>query len=270
MSSTMNDDENVDDWDGLVQYGREFKADEEDDENSYAESDSDEKLDDNQTNLKKEKKKRKFEELKKAVKLSKSKLAHDDAPSSSSRPTFFDSLKADSTLHQSVEPSDFIEISDSLDANIKCDIVKAILSVLPRFKKMIKNRSASSEVKGCPLIVIVTLSAIRATEIVKSVSKHLHVKIAKLFAKHIKIQKQIDDLNEYMYPVAIGTPARLNKLIELGALHLSKTRGVIIDGSHKDQKEFSLTTLPGVSEDFSTLIERSVQPELGHLKLCYV
>ena len=52
----------------------------------------------------------------------------------------------------------------------------------------------------------------------------LKCKIAKLFAKHFKVQDQIDLLSKQYFPVAVGTPNRLSKLVELGALSLSAVK----------------------------------------------
>ena len=52
----------------------------------------------------------------------------------------------------------------------------------------------------------------------------LKCKIAKLFAKHFKVQDQIDLLSKQYFPVAVGTPNRLAKLVELGALSLSRVK----------------------------------------------
>lgn len=52
----------------------------------------------------------------------------------------------------------------------------------------------------------------------------LKCKIAKLFAKHFKVQDQIDLLSKQYFPVAVGTPNRLAKLVELGALSLCRVK----------------------------------------------
>lgn len=52
----------------------------------------------------------------------------------------------------------------------------------------------------------------------------LKCKIAKLFAKHFKVQDQVDLLSKQYFPVAVGTPNRLSKLVELGALSLSRVK----------------------------------------------
>lgn len=45
-----------------------------------------------------------------------------------------------------------------------------------------------------------------------------------MFAKHFKVQDQIDLLSKQYFPVAVGTPNRLAKLVELGALSLSRVK----------------------------------------------
>jgi hypothetical protein len=101
----------------------------------------------------------------------------------------------------------------------------------------------------------------------KSISKQFHCKIAKLFAKHIKIQEQIEYLNMYNFPIAIGTPHRLNKLLEVGSLQLSKTKFILLDDTYKDQKNFSLATLPSINKDLVHLFKDNIYPEMNHIKL---
>jgi hypothetical protein len=126
--------------------------------------------------------------------------------------------------------------------------IRALSVGLPNYKKLLLGSSNNSGKKGtkednktstltsndygCPVVLIICASANRATEIVKSISARLiKCKIGKLFAKHFKITEQIELLSKEIYPVCIGTPNRLNKLIEMGALHLSKVKAVLIDST---------------------------------------
>lgn len=211
-----------------------------------------------------EKRKRRLIELKEAAKRANISFAE----SSNTNPTSAQSVvpwDSSSTLATLFDEEDFFDCKANSNENITCPFINAILSGLPKFKAMIKKRS-DVDVRGHPLILIITMSAIRATEVVASISNKLNCKIAKLFAKHIKIQEQIEYLNKDVYPIAIGTPHRLHKLLELGALSLSKTRLVIMD-SQLDQKQFSLFTLPGVKDDFALLMEKYVADEMDHIKL---
>lgn len=204
----MNDDELTDDWDGRIDIDASFVPDViADVNNDEVEDDFNNNNNDNTQNnwdSKRINKKRKFEKLKEAVKNAKSSNNNTSITATTEKVAnpFFDSIEPQSPLIQLFGREDFIDwnsISTTKDkiSSIPCNFTKAICVVLPRFKKMIKTRNAN-EVKGCPLIVIVAMSAIRATEILNSISKQLKCRIAKLFAKHIKIQQQIDYLNSHV------------------------------------------------------------------------
>ena len=164
------------------------------------------------------------------------------------------------------QPQDFLDATSLINPNLPCLFRNAILTAIPGFKKLIKK--SVSDVNGCPLVIIVSISAIRCSEICQIISSQIHCKIAKLFAKHIKIPEQIEMLNNSRYPIAIGTPNRLCKLLEYGALQLVKTKLLIID-TFADKKDFTVVTLPGVSNDFTLFMEKYIAtyPEV---KLCCV
>jgi len=78
--------------------------------------------------------------------------------------------------------------------------------------------------------------------------------VAKLFAKHIKIEDSIKFLKSTRTGIAVGTPTRLkdladhgmytltfssvdSKLWVLGALALDRLERIVIDASHIDQKK---------------------------------
>jgi len=71
------------------------------------------------------------------------------------------------------------------------------------------------------------------------------------------------------FPLAIGTPNRLCKLIEVGALSLSKTKVVLID-MKKNVKGSNILTMPDVKKDFYELLTSGIVPEVSHIKLALV
>ena len=103
-------------------------------------------------------------------------------------------------------------------------------------------------------------SAARATEVIKDISKVFKVKIAKLYAKHFKVHEQVKMLQEKIV-IGVGTPNRLNKLIEVGALSLAETEILVID-SHKDSKNFTILTLPEVKNDLYNFLRGNVAKDL--------
>ena len=88
-----------------------------------------------------------------------------------------------------------------------------------------------------PSVLILCISAIRCTELLKYVSEStvinrplsdLHVFIPKLFGKHIKVEEQKKALQRKS-SIAIGVPNRVLKLAEEGVLNLSNISLIIID-----------------------------------------
>ena len=118
----------------------------------------------------------------------------------------------------------------------------------------------STDEMGCPVVLILCAGAKRATTVINGLSKKIHCKISKLFAKHIKIPEQVEALAKHHYPIAVGTPNRVEKLLELGALCLRNVDLVIVDVD-EDAKHYSILNLPGVAEDFYKLVGNWVSKE---------
>lgn len=132
--------------------------------------------------------------------------------------------------------------------------VQSIMNGIASYKKIIvKNSMKDKNELGSSIVVILCSSAIRATKIIKDLSKCLKCRVAKLFAKHLKVHEQIELLSKEYYPVAVATPNRFLKLIELGAVSLNSTALVLVDGT-EDTKKFTISTLNGVKEDFYKLL----------------
>ena len=157
-------------------------------------------------------------------------------------------------LKFSLTESNFFDPSKSLHAQAKssCIFVNSIAASIPAFRKALGAETKSSDENGSPIVLVVCASAHRSTDIINSMSngegkpnvyflevsvsisanlcRHkfvsvgLKCKIAKLFAKHFKVQDQVDLLSKQYFPVAVGTPNRLSKLVELGALSLSRVK----------------------------------------------
>jgi protein CMS1 len=151
--------------------------------------------------------------------------------------------------------------------------IRALSTSLPNYRKLLAAEgctNVASEDLGSPLVVIVTASAIRATEIIQGLnSKIHHCKLAKLFGKHIKITEQIEILSKSYYPIVIGTPHRLHQLAELGALSLNKTQLFFIDFT-ADSKTFTILTLPGVNQDFGKFLFQFVHPNRSHVRIALI
>lgn len=150
-----------------------------------------------------------------------------------------------------------------------CSFVNAIGTLKKKLQQTGSGGGDTDEERGSPLVLVICASAQRAVEVINSLSQGLKCKIAKLFAKHFKVEEQVEVLSKQTFPCAVGTPNRLAKLIELGALSLSRTQVILID-EFLDEKKLNVMTMPMVRDDFYALLEKSVMPEIHHIKMCLV
>lgn len=141
-----------------------------------------------------------------------------------------------------------------------------------------------------PMVIIVTLSARRAVELMKELAS-LKLPVAKLFAKHFSVEEQVELLkgtvkggggggggkkrSERCYSIAVGTPGRLLTLLQhgrneqgsdgQGALRLNHTEVIIFD-THEDAKGFNVCTLKDTSSDLMHFMKAGVVPQLERKK----
>ncbi|KAK4248832.1 U3-containing 90S pre-ribosomal complex subunit-domain containing protein [Corynascus novoguineensis] len=92
---------------------------------------------------------------------------------------------------------------------------------------------------GSPHTIIVAGAGLRAADLVRAVRKFQKKgnTVAKLFAKHFKVEDQVAFLQKSRTGIAVGTPQRLIDLIENGALSIEDLKRIVVDASHIDRKK---------------------------------
>ncbi|OAA60017.1 Protein kinase-like domain protein [Cordyceps fumosorosea ARSEF 2679] len=141
-----------------------------------------------------------------------------------------------------------VEISDiTLSANAITDAtgfteqrtLEKLPDFLAHFCKNPDSLGKASKKLGTPHSIIVTGAGLRAADIVRAVRKFAskEIAVAKLFAKHMKVDEQVAFLKKTRVSITVGTPARLSELIDNGALSLEGLHRVVVDASHIDQKK---------------------------------
>ncbi|RDL36058.1 Uncharacterized protein BP5553_06670 [Venustampulla echinocandica] len=117
------------------------------------------------------------------------------------------------------------------------------LDNLPGFLEKFAGNStklwSASKKNGAPHTIIVTAAGLRAADIARAVRKFQtkDAAVAKLFAKHIKLQDSIKFLKSTRTGIAVGTPTRLKDLMDEGALAVDRLERIVIDASHIDIKK---------------------------------
>ncbi|KAK6614669.1 hypothetical protein H4I96_00990 [Botrytis cinerea] len=117
------------------------------------------------------------------------------------------------------------------------------LDNLPEFLEKFSDNTtklwSASKKNGSPHTIIVTAAGLRAADLARAVRKFQtkDVKVAKLFAKHIKLKDSIGFLKSSRTGIAVGTPQRLKDLMDEGSLAVDRLERIVIDASHIDQKK---------------------------------
>lgn len=161
--------------------------------------------------------------------------------------------------------SNKITVNDIVEVGDKCPLNMVNSVELSGVKRCLKSGNFEA---GSPVCIIVCSSAIRCTQVIANLSNRYKCRIAKLFAKHMKVEEQVELLKK-SFPIAVGTPSRMNRLVELGALHLSQCTTVILDIT-PDIKQVQLLNSHETQKDTFDFIETAVCPELDHLKISLI
>lgn len=156
-------------------------------------------------------------------------------------------------------------------------------NVIPSMKRL-KNWKHNHS----PMILIISLSARRCVELQKQLS-YLKLPVAKLFAKHMNVEDQVDMLkggksgdkggggkgkkSSRCFGIGVGTPGRLLTLlrhgndgtVNSGALKLNHTELIIID-CHQDGKGFTVCTLKDTAKELMEFMKEGVVSELEKRK----
>jgi hypothetical protein len=133
-------------------------------------------------------------------------------------------------------------------------------SVMDRLTNLIAKKQLKTKLqKKSPRAIVLCLSARRAVAVLKDLAP-LRLRVAKLFPKQGTIEDQARQLETTDFGVAVGTPHRINELIERGSLTLGATRLVGLD-TYENDKGFSVYTLPDTAPHTEKLLREYAHPE---------
>ncbi|WRT65824.1 uncharacterized protein IL334_002774 [Kwoniella shivajii] len=119
-----------------------------------------------------------------------------------------------------------------------------------RIESLLKPLEKKKLVMGQPQVTILSLSGLRCADVVRGV-RDVKGKgeVAKLFAKHFKLVDQIKYLERTKVSIAVGTPARVGKLLAEGAIKITSDTVLLLDVGHQDSKTRTILTLPEVRDE---------------------
>ncbi|CAD0099635.1 unnamed protein product, partial [Aureobasidium mustum] len=117
-----------------------------------------------------------------------------------------------------------------------------------------KTLSDAVKQKSTPHTIVIAASGIRAADLTRALRKFQTKEslIAKLFAKHIKLQEAIKMVKESKIGMGVGTPQRLIDLFD----DAGRLERIIIDASHIDSKKRGILDMQEVESPLIKLLTR--------------
>ncbi|KUF76074.1 CMSS1 protein [Phytophthora nicotianae] len=131
--------------------------------------------------------------------------------------------------------------------------------LMPSFKRDFLGKGKRRD--KSPYFLILCSSALRCLEVIKHL-KSFKCNVLKLFAKHKKPEEQAKLLASSYSPIAVGTPARVKKLLEMDALSLKHMTHVIFD-MEKDKKQLTVLELNDTATEMVDLLQFYFIPQLN-------
>ncbi|PIL23800.1 hypothetical protein GSI_13551 [Ganoderma sinense ZZ0214-1] len=136
--------------------------------------------------------------------------------------------------------------------------VDFISKMLPTLRTRMGQRPKNN---GAPTLLFVAGAALRVADVTRVLKdKRLRGEkggdVAKLFAKHFKLEEHAAYLKRTKIAAAVGTPGRLGKLLcDTDALSTSALTHIILDVSYRDVKKRSLLDIPETRDEvFRTVL----------------
>ncbi len=114
---------------------------------------------------------------------------------------------------------------------------------LPNFlEKFVQNPTklwGASKKNGTPHTLVITGAGQRAADLARVLKKlqSKDAQVAKLFAKHIKVAEAVEFLKKHRTGMAVGTPKRIEDVMDDGALQVDRLERIVVDASHVDGKK---------------------------------
>ncbi|KIM60608.1 hypothetical protein SCLCIDRAFT_123892 [Scleroderma citrinum Foug A] len=160
-------------------------------------------------------------------------------------------------LDLSIPETSIVDTSSWMESRPLDRLVEFITNVLPTLHKRLSQRS---KVAGSPTVLFIAGAALRVADITR-VLKNKRLRgdkggeVAKLFARHIKLEEHVTYLRQTKIGSAVGTPGRVGKLLcEKDALSVSQLTHIILDVSYRDVKKRNLLDIPETRDEVFRMV----------------
>lgn len=122
-----------------------------------------------------------------------------------------------------------------------------------------KQWSKGNDLPSAPVLMIIAQSALRCIElgkILKNSSSSKFFTFHYLFAKHKKLSEQIEYLQQgkSSFNIVIGTPKRLDDILQSKSMNLKRLKFVVIDWNYENLKQQRLIDLNQLKSELCLLL----------------
>ncbi|KAI9496055.1 U3-containing 90S pre-ribosomal complex subunit-domain containing protein [Zychaea mexicana] len=141
------------------------------------------------------------------------------------------------------------------------------LDTLPNYIKfgMLHHKKLDKKPQdpAAPTVLVLTHAAMRAADLARAM-KPLG-KVAKLFAKHMKVKEQAEFLQKDPVHLGVGTPNRIKALVEQEHLNLDNLELIVVD-TERNAKRFTAFENDAVRNDLYSFLGAYIAPRMNEKK----
>ncbi|KAH9832440.1 U3-containing 90S pre-ribosomal complex subunit [Teratosphaeria destructans] len=122
----------------------------------------------------------------------------------------------------------------------------------------------ASKDPGSPHTLVVAGAGLRAADLTRALRKFQtkDSMVAKLFAKHIKLKEAVEMVKKTRMGIGVGTPQRIEDLLEDGCLKADRLERIVVDASHIDQKKRGILDMKETQVPLVKLLAREDLKEM--------
>ncbi|KIW25170.1 uncharacterized protein PV07_10831 [Cladophialophora immunda] len=123
-------------------------------------------------------------------------------------------------------------------------VVANLPDFLERFATGGKEGLSTCNEVATPHTLVLAISGMRIADLIRQlrVFKTRDSKVGKFMPKHMKFEMNAQFLRSNKVGIAVGTPERLNQLMEAGELKTEGLQRIVVDGSYQDEKKSTIFT----------------------------